>query len=743
MSRLLINPDDPAERQIEKLLVITDSLMRRVEQAADDGSAAYAQFQWAVNLEDQVRARTRDFAHALDLLNLSNAKLEEANRATELARRNLSEALEAIEEGFALFDNADRMVMCNSRFCMHLDDVRPKLQPGLPFADYIDLVSGSAFLALAPGETREDWAINRQRRHEHHHSVFNVAISRGRWVQVSEHRTRDGGTVIIQTDITEALQLERQERDKILDRQARLVRATLDHINQGLCIVDPEGRLAGFNHRMITLLAIPLIHFRVGLPFDYILHRMSQTSIFEDDLTDESFRAWMASPSSRPPLRFGMRRPDGIVLDVFAKEMPDRGFVVSFTDVTAERGAIAALSSANETLEARVRERTLDLEDALTRVERASASRSRFVAAASHDLLQPLSAAKLFLASIEPAAMPERHRSALVKAHNALSSVEEILDALLDISRLESGSAAISPGPVALCDLFHRLEDEFLPLAAAKGLDLRVVPSSAVVVSDASYLRRILQNLLSNAIRYTRKGKVLLGLRRRHGMVRIEVWDTGQGIPEHEQENVFKEFHRVNPNGSFGLGLGLAIVERACAVLDHSLTLASVPEKGTVFKILVSTAGSSDVRNASADNPLVQIDEGEATSRIVLLIENDETLRQALTLLLEAKGYMVIDTESSEEALTLLDDMGILPDIFLADYQLGEGMNGLDFLRRVRERTGAQACAILTADRTERLLLECAAEGIRIMHKPLSPTTLDTFLMQMNADRPLAPSTGS
>jgi signal transduction histidine kinase len=735
MNHSLVDDGDSPERKIKKLKLIAEALMRRVEQATDDGGVAYAQFQWAVNLEDQVKARTRDLAHALDLLNLSNAKLEEANRATEAARRNLSDALEAIEEGFALFDPDDRLVMCNSRFGMHLADVKPALQSGLAFDAYIGLVSRSPFLALSEGESREEWAVNRRRRHEQDHSVFNVEISGDRWVQVSEHRTGDGGTVIIQTDITEALRLERVERDKILDRQAGLIRATLDHINQGLCIFDAEGRLAGFNQRLNALLALPLAHLRAGLPFEYILGRIAQTAEFEEGMTGADLGAWVTARGPRSPLRFELRRHEGTILDVFAKEMPDRGFVMSFTDVTAEREAMAALSQANETLEARVRERTLDLEDALARAERASASRSRFVAAASHDLLQPLSAAKLFLSSIEAGGLAERHRSALTKADNALASVEAILDALLDISRLESGSAGISTGPFAISGLLQRLKDEFMPLAVAKGLDLRVVPSSAVIVSDPSCLRRILQNLLSNAIRYTQRGKILVGVRRNAGMARIEVWDTGMGIPEEEQENVFKEFHRVHPSASAsaGLGLGLAIVERACAVLNHSLTLASEPGKGTVFKVLANFADERDLQPASEAPTATVPDEPAGGSRIVFLIENDENLRQALVLLLETWGYMALDAASGEEAMALLDEVDIMPDVFLVDHQLGKGMSGLDFIREIRKRHDAVAAAIITADRTKALMRECAAEAVPVMHKPLSPEALEIVLQEMCA----------
>ena len=285
MIETLINPADPPERQTEKLLAIAQVLMRRVEQITDDSGAAYAQFQRAALLEDQVRERTRDLERALDLLNDSNARLAEANRATEAARQNLANAIETIQEGFALFDAQDVLVMCNSRFGMHMLDLREHLRPGLRFGDYVEQVSRSRFLELPPGETPEDWAVARRRRHQDRHVIFNVRMVWDRWVQVSEHRTADGGTVILQTDVTEIIRLERSERGKMLDDQARVIRATLDHISQGVCIFDAEARLVGWNQRLGQLLTVPMARFRMGVSFDAILDRFRLDLVFGEGLS--------------------------------------------------------------------------------------------------------------------------------------------------------------------------------------------------------------------------------------------------------------------------------------------------------------------------------------------------------------------------------------------------------------------------------------------------------------------------
>lgn len=728
----LINPADPPEKQTQKLLTIAQVLMRRVEQITDDSGAAYAQFQRAAMLEDQVRERTRDLERALDLLNQSNAQLAEANRATEAARQNLANAIETIQEGFALFDAHDVLVMCNSRFGMHMLDLREHLKPGLTFGDYVERVSRSRFLELPPGESPEDWAISRRRRHQDRHVIFNVRMVWDRWVQVSEHRTADGGTVILQTDVTEIIRLERSERGKMLDDQARVIRATLDHISQGVCIFDAEARLVGWNQRLGQLLTVPMARFRMGVSFDAILDRFRPDLAFGDGMTESRLGDWVAGQGERGAIRFELRRGPDMIMDVFAQAMPDGGFVMSFTDVTAERAAIEALSRANETLEARVMDRTLELEDALAHAERANASRSRFVAAASHDLLQPLSAAKLFISSVPEEGLAPEAREALDKAQNALLSVEGILGALLDISKLESGRAAVSVGPIPLHRLLSQLNDEFGAIAQAKGLRLTVIPSRLTVTSDAAYLRRILQNLIGNAIRYTDRGRVLVGIRRRGGMARIEVRDTGPGIPEEEQDNIFKEFHRLNARASAseGMGLGLAIVERACALLGHPLGLTSDIGRGTCFMVQVPLSDgvtlSDTPRPAPAPRPTLQ-------NRIVFLVENDGDLRRAMGLLLEKWGVSVLDAPSGEEALDLIEELGILPDCFIVDYNLGDGMDGLRFLSETRARHGAVPARIVTADRRPDLRAACAEADVGLMMKPLDPRALEAFIAGLPA----------
>lgn len=736
MNNSLINPLDSVEVQNKKLSKIVFALMNRVEQATDASGAAYAQFQRAAVLEQDVQNRTKELEHALDLLNESNAQLAQANSETEAARSNLANAIEAIQEGFALFDANDRLVLCNSRFGMHMPDIHDHLLPGLLFDNYVRMVSESSFLSLPPNETPAQWAERRLKRHQETHVIFNVRIIWNRWVQVSEHHTPDGGTVILQTDVSDIMRLQRQERERMLDDQAKLIRATLEHLIQGVCIFDNQARIVGWNHRIAELLPISLSSIRVGTPFETILAKLEGKIKFVAEMTPNAIQDWGRQKSGRVPIRFEIEHGPQTILDVFAQEMPDGGFVISFTDITSETKAIRAIKTANETLEQRVLERTLELEDALAVAERANASKSRFVAAASHDLLQPLSAAKLYIASLDNASSDERARDIIGKAGRALNSVENILEALLDISKLDSGRASFNIGAVSLGVILDQLRDEFSPVAAQKKLDLRFVKTNAVVQSDATYLRRILQNLIGNALRYTDAGKVLVGVRQNKSSVRVEVWDTGPGIPDDKQNIIFGEFQRLNASASAaeGMGLGLAIVERACSLLNHPLRVESKVGVGTGFLVEIPrTVRSVQHPNQKQEYNIQTIE----PNLVALLIENDVELQGALTITMEQWGIDVLPVLSGSEAIALLHEIDIVPDVILADYQLDLGETGTDAIRQLWSIYGRIPAALITANRTQQVMQDCQKSGIELMYKPISSGNLRDYIGRVSSQAKL------
>ncbi|WP_245999444.1 hybrid sensor histidine kinase/response regulator [Paracoccus methylarcula] len=621
--------------------------------------------------------------------------------------------------------------MCNARFNALLPDIVDRLCPGLSFDDYLHLVASSRHLGLPPGTTRDDWIAMRKRRHNERHFALVQGMAEDRWVQVSEQRTRDGSTAILQTEVTDLIRAERQERGRMLDDQTRILQATLDHVPLGVCIFDGRLQLLGWNANLAEFLAIPRTRLRRGMHFDDLLHRLRTQFSFPAFQGANRLSDWVRSVRRKDSFKVeAARGGDGRSLAIFAQELPDGGFVMSLDDITEQRNAMQAIRRANETLESRVTERTLELEDALASAERANASRIRFVAAVGHDLMQPLSAATLYIGSLIEEVDNAQQRRKLENAQRSLDSVSSLLGDLLDISRLEVGQATLTIEPVSLGPIFEQLRQEFAPAAQQKGLELIVRPVRATVMSDRTYLRRILQNLISNAIRYTDRGRVLVVARKRGDRQLVQVRDSGRGIAEEDQEVIFREFKRLDVKASAaeGLGLGLAIVERAASLLGHGLELRSAPGRGTTFAVELASTRLGDRHPAEENGTGPQIAEREL-KLTALIVENDAEMTSALSQLLEQWGVEVLDVASGEEALALLEETGVEPDLYLVDYQLGPGMDGLSCLDLIGERSMVPPVrCLMTADRSDALSREVEKRSIELLHKPISSEKLASLV---------------
>lgn len=724
----MIDPDLPLDEQNARLRAILGALMDRAERGQLP-SRPMGQLSDVVAMEQQVRARTRDLAEALDKLRVTNARLSQAERDAVGARNTLADALEAMGEGFAMFDARDRLTLWNSQFCAALPDIRDQLGTGLPFQDYVRMVSESAALDLSGPAERDAWAAQRLQSHRRRNVNFVVPLVQDNWLQVSEQRMNSGGTAVIQTDVTAMVRTERLEREKLLDEQAQMVRATLDHIDQAVLIFDAKARLAGWNRRLREIFAPPSALLASGTPFTQLLNDLMRRRLLGRGNIRQVLTDWVNGPASRPPLGLDLVQEDGTELHLSAQAMPDRGFVISFTDLTRERRAIAEMHRLNETLEARVQARTVELEAARDAAERANASKSRFVASASHDLLQPLNAAKLFLASLAAMDNAPAQSRLIGRVQSAFASVEDILAALLDLSKFDIGAARARVDTVPLGPLFARLRDEFQPMADRRGLQLRVMPCAASVRSDPVYLKRILQNLVSNALRYTERGRVLLGARRHGGALRLEVWDTGPGIPSDKQTEIFREFTRLNPSGEAGMGLGLAIVEQACALLGHGLDLRSEPGRGTVFSVTLPQASAGPhVAPPSSDSDQTA---GLLSDMLVLVIENDAISRRAIMGMLEDWGASPIEAASLTEAEVQIADLGLGPDVILADHQLDDGATGLQAIAALRAAHGDIPALLVTADHGPALAEQAERAGVLVMTKPLALRRLRRVLQQV------------
>jgi signal transduction histidine kinase/CheY-like chemotaxis protein len=405
-------------------------------------------------------------------------------------------------------------------------------------------------------------------------------------------------------------------------------------------------------------------------------------------------------------------------------------------------GMAEQLERSYATLEHKVQERTHQL-------ELANLAKSRFLAAASHDLRQPLHALGLFVAQLRTRLdMPDRDRI-VERIDAAIAGMNELFNALLDISKLDAGVLTRDLKEFPIQHLLDRLETTFASAAREKALQLRVVPCPSWVRSDPILLERILLNLVSNAVRYTARGGVVVGCRRRPGAVRIDVWDTGIGIPQDQQRNVFGEFYRLagaERQGARGLGLGLAIVDRLCRLLDHPVELSSQPGRGSRFSVLVPLAVAVDAPRFS-QRPQCITEHDRVAGALIVVIEDDEMVRVGMSRLLQGWGCEVVDAGSDEGALASLSGYDRHPDLVISDYQLAGGKTGLEAIDRLRGALGVPIPALLiSGDTTPERLREARASGHLLLHKPVTPAvlraTLNHLLRQRKASgRPLQSAT--
>ena len=430
------------------------------------------------------------------------------------------------------------------------------------------------------------------------------------------------------------------------------------------------------------------------------------------------------------------------MVEIRANHMPDGGLVTTATDVTPSVEAAEALERANENLERRVKERTEELtrlNDALARAKRdaeeANVSKTRFLAAASHDILQPLNAARLYVTSLVERQGSGEDARLVSNVDASLEAVEEILGALLDISRLDSGALRPEISSFRLDELLRQLEVEFEPLARAKGLALAFVPTTRSVRSDRRLLRRLLQNLVSNAIKYTPQGRVLIGCRLKDGRLRIDVYDTGLGIPQSKKREIFREFHRLDQGAKIarGLGLGLSIVERIARVLDHRIVVESKSGRGSHFSITVPLAPALPV-GAKPRTPQ-RVDVSQLADMLVLCIDNEPKVLDGMATLLGGWGCRVLRAPDLKSALAAVSEAKAVPSGMLVDYHL-DGGNGIDAIATLRWRFGTDLPAILiTADRSPSVREEARAREVQVLNKPLKPAALRALIAQWRVQR--------
>lgn len=504
------------------------------------------------------------------------------------------------------------------------------------------------------------------------------------------------------------------EASEALRINHRLLRTVLDTMPQGICVFDADRCVIGWNTTFLRLLDMPDGLVRVGLSLSDLLdHNFARGRYAGSDprllLAPDAFEA------ERWPYVYERERPDGTVIEIAFDRLPDGGMISTYSDVTERHHAAAALLHANEALEERVQERTRALERVTAAAQAANLGKTRFLAAAGHDLLQPIHAARLFVATVEATpALPAAALRAAADAAAAIRSTEAMVAGLSDLSAIDTGGIVPEPVPLPLDALLEPLGREIAVLAADRGVTLTVCRSDLTTVSDPALLRRIVQNYLVNAIRHGRARRVLLRCRARGATIEVQVWDDGDGICLERRDAIFEPFNRSDR--SEGMGLGLAIVQRISRLLAHPVGVRSSTGRGACFFIRVPRVAVPGV--LSPADPPADVFADPARSLRVLCIDDDLRVQAAITGLLHAWGHLVDQAAAATP-----------PDVMILDYHLDDGLTGVALHDRLVTLWGRPVPTLLvTADRSPVPAAEAARRGIALLAKPVEPSRLRAFL---------------
>ncbi len=681
--------------------------------------------------------------------------LDEVLMESGVARQRLQEAIEAIGEGFALWDAEDRLVLCNDRYHEFWQGLGGSVQPG---ADYKTLLKEVVRLNLIEWGDKDPsvWMAECIVRHNDPTGLYTHKFADGRRVQVSNTRIADGGLVTVFSDVSALLEIEDARRVQAVADGAALLASTVTNIAQGVAVFDAENRLVTWNRRACELLNLPYYVVQRGMSVRQVAHLMGRHRAKLDHRVGASIIAWIERRRPRAPMQIDVLYPGTTVIEAAFRAMPDRGFVTTFTDKTAERQAKRTLEHHREELAAEVKARTRELVEVNLQLQRevrqrreaaealeharaaavaANQSKTRFLAAASHDLLQPLSAAHLYMSALEdskPDFSPSAQQN-LKGLSGALHSVEGLLSALLEISKLDGGGIEASIRHVALSPLLDDLGQAAVGLAVEKGLKFAWVPTSAWAKTDPVLLRRILQNLITNAVKYTDTGGVVVGVRRDGTSLKIEVWDTGPGIPDDEQQAIFEEFRRGSSRETGevpGVGLGLAIVQRTADLLGHRIDLCSDVGKGTRFSVTLPMGDRDAPGAVEAVANYAAIDGAgpDWSRRLVLLAENDAEIAKGMRALFARWKCPLLCAASYEELMERLEDEEAAPDFLIADFDLDTLVNGLMVVERLREIYPGLPAALVTADRSAQVAASAEALGVECFLKPARPAELRAYM---------------
>ncbi len=542
---------------------------------------------------------------------------------------------------------------------------------------------------------------------------------------LKKFETSPKAAIALLDDASEALQYNRD-----------LLQTALDQVEQGISVFDQDFKLTCWNRQFRVLLNLPVSTGQVGTPLTHIAETVVQQntekgnhdSAIGDVLVEKLISARGAWQYPLPC--------EGKVLEILSSTMPDGGLVVSWSDITERVKSAEALRQANTTLERRVRERTeeltrlnVELAEATKAADAANIGKTKFLAAVSHDILQPLNAARLYSSTLVERLGVSNSQELVLNMDRSLESVEDILGSVLTISRLDTGAFKPSVQEYALDRILTQLQIEFAPIAEEKGLTLVIEKQGYHVKTDQTLLTRLLRNLISNAIKYTEAGNVRVNCHIDKGVVQVDVADTGVGIKSKHQRRIFDEFGRLDAGrkAAPGLGLGLSIVERISKVLDHPVSLRSNHNEGSRFSVKIPIAERPSAEKPASSRAKRSI-AADLSDMTILCIDNDEAILDGMDHLLRGWNCHVLKAVDLVQAEECVNNNPV--DVIIADYHLDNG-NGIDVVEFLREKfkTGFQAL-LVTADRTELVLKKAKESDMLVLNKPVKPAALRAALAQ-------------
>ena len=530
--------------------------------------------------------------------------------------------------------------------------------------------------------------------------------------------------------------LSADEVSRLLDETGQSLRfskdllaATLEHIDPGVSVVDRDLNIVAWNNRYLALFNYPDGMVYVGAPVSSLIRFNAERGECGPGEIESHVERRLNHMRRGQAHSFERVRPDGRVIKTVGGPMPSGGYVMCFSDITAEAEALAGLRRARAELEARVEERTQDLRDANQALAKADAEKTRFLAAASHDLLQPIHAARLFSSALARK-ICVGDQDILRKLDLSIQSADTLLRSLLDISKLDAGGVVPCVDHVALKPLLRDLVDTMMPFANEKGLQLRLFGRDRYVETDPTLLRSILQNFLSNAIRYTREGGIAVAIRTRGETVRVDVIDTGPGIDPDDHSRIFREFERLPSANGGGIGLGLAIVERTARVLGAQVSLQSNVGQGSRFSVALAAGHDPEFQalpQGLARPSLPKQRNGPALK--VLVVEDDRANQEAMIAFLDSRNYDHQCVTSPHQAKQVSQAF----DCALVDFHLGSEETGLDLIIHLRIGNPHARFALTTAASEQEFLDRALAMGVEVFRKPIDPEALEVWLARVPA----------